>query len=341
MSKLKVFVSSSQTKRELEYDREIAKIAILELQLEPVMFEGLSARSKDRRAVYIDEVKNCDIFVLILWKTLRPAVKKEFDEAISNNRPILIFVKTLHCGEERDADLRKFLHGIQGTDRADWGESVPYIPFYVHYDTLRDLKKRMKEGIIAEISRMLAREPISTYTRQELYELGTRITRQARRQLFLFEQTPCLVFGPREYGQPINEALFYEKEYYLALQEWIELVDQDTTRQFLYFFNAQATKEEVQKHPNPSQVKETLVTLKEKEKQTGERFRLIPSPPNYSGPIALGDNWFAFWLVGEADAVTISFVNEKVSDAVSRNFHQMGSRRISLEKLLKDLKLNF
>jgi hypothetical protein len=262
------------------------------------MFEGLPAMSKDRQDVYIDEVKNCDIFVLILWKTLRPAVKRKFNEAISNNRPILIFVKTLHFGEERDADLLEFLHGIQSTKRADWGESAPYIPFYVQYDTLRDLKKRMKEGIIAEISRMLAREPITTYTRQELYELGTRITRQARRQLFLFEQTPCLVLGPREYGQPSNEALFYENEYHLALKEWIELVDQDTTRQFLYFFNAQATKEEVQKHTHPSQVKETLVTLKEKEKQTGGRFRLIPSLPNYSGPIALGGQLVCFLACG-------------------------------------------
>jgi len=49
VSKLRVFVSSSQAKRELEYDREIAKRVVEELQLEPIMFEGLPAMSKARR----------------------------------------------------------------------------------------------------------------------------------------------------------------------------------------------------------------------------------------------------------------------------------------------------
>ncbi len=334
MSKLKVFVSSSQRMRELEYDREIAKIAILELQLEPVMFEGLPAMSKDVEDAYIDEVKNCDIFVLILWKTLRSAVEREFNEALSNNSPILIFVKTLHSGEERDKALLKFLHGIQGTDGADWGESAPYIPFYVHYDTLGDLKKRMKEGIIAEISRMLAREPMTTHTKQELYELSTRIVKSAKRRLFLFERTPCLLFGPRE-------AVFYEKEYYDALSEWIQLVEKDSARQFLLFFDPQSTKDEVAKHPKERpRVREALATLKESEERTGGRFRLTPSPPNYSGRMGLGDDWFAFWLVGQEDAVCISLVNEKFSDALSRIFHQMGSKQVTEAELARLLGLD-
>jgi hypothetical protein len=44
--------------------------------------------------------------------------------------------------------------------------------------------------------------------------------------------------------------------------------------------------------------------------------------------------------VGEADAVTVSFVNEKVSDAVSRNFHQMGSKRVAEEELVQLLGLD-
>jgi len=338
VSKLRVFVSSSQTKRELEYDREIAKRVVEELQLEPIMFEGLPAMSKALEDSYIDEVRNCDIFVLILWKTLRPAVKREFNEATCNNKPILIFVKALRHGEERDVELRQFLQGI---DKEDWGKGLPYIPFYKYYDTLGDLEKGLREGIIGEISRKLAREPMTTRTRQEMYELGSRIARQATRRLFIFEQTPCLVFGPRDYAQPIDEASFYEKEFYLALSEWIKLVEQDTTREFLYFFNPQATRKEVTEHPKRSEVKEALKRLKETEGRTGGRFRLIPSPPNYSGPMALGDNWFAFWLVGQADAVSVSFVNEKIADALSHIFHEMESKGIILPELLKDLELSF
>lgn len=334
MSKLRVFISSSQAKRELEYDREIAKIAILELQLEPVMFEGLPAMSKACEDAYIDEVKNCDILVLILWKTLRPAVKREFNEALSNNRRILIFVKTLHPGEECDADLLEFLQGIELSDGPDRRESAPYIPFYVHYDTLEGLKKRMKEGIIAEISRMLAREPMTTHTRQEMYELGTLIARSAKRRLFLFERTPCLLFGPRE--------VYFEEEYHDALQEWIRLVNQDLTREFLYLFDLQATKEELTRHPeNRSRVKDAIATLKKTERDTSARFQLtMPSSPNYSGPLALGDDWLAFWLIGQEDAVCISLVNEKFSGALSRIFHQMGSKRVTEEELLKLLGLD-
>ena len=334
MGKLRVFISSSQAKRELEYDREIAKIAILELQLEPVMFEGLPAMSKAREDAYIDEVKKCDILVLFLWKTLRPAVKREFDEAFSNNRPILIFVKTLHPGEERDADLLEFLQGIEDSDGPDRRESAPYIPFYVHYRTLEELKKRIKEGIIAQISRMLAREPITTHTRQEMYELGTRIARSAKRRFFLFERTPCLFFGPRD--------VHFEKEYYDALQEWIELVNQDLTTEFLYLFDLQATKEELTRHPeNRSRVKDAIAALKKTERNTSARFQLtMPSSPNFSGPLGLGDNWLAFWVVGQEDAVCISMVNEKFSDALSRIFHQMVSKRVTEEELLKLLELD-
>ncbi|MCL0065432.1 DUF4062 domain-containing protein [Dehalococcoidia bacterium] len=307
MGKLRVFVSSSQAKRELEYDREIAKIAILELQLEPVMFEGLQAMSKACEDAYIDEVKNCDILVLILWKTLRSAVKREFDEALSNNRPILIFVKTLHPGEECDPYLLEFLQGIEPIDGPDRRESAPYIPFYVHYNTLEELKKRIKEGIITEISRMLAREPMTTHTRQGMYELGTRIVRSAKRRLFLFELTPCLLFGPRK--------VHWEQEYYDALQEWIRLVEQSSARQFLYFFDLQSTREELTRHPeNRSRVKDAIATLKKTERDTTARFQLtMPSSPNYSGPMGLGDDWLAFWLVGQDDAVAISLVNAKLS----------------------------
>jgi len=57
--------------------------------------------------------------------------------------------------------------------------------------------------------------------------------------------------------------------------------------------------------------------------------------------MGLGDDWFAFWIVGQEDAVSVSFVDEKVSDALSRIFHQMGSKRISLEELFEDLELSF
>ncbi|MBI2908712.1 MAG: DUF4062 domain-containing protein [Chloroflexi bacterium] len=216
MRKLRVFISSYI--RELAYEREVVAKTVQSLRLEPTWFEGFTPMSKFLEESYLDEVRGCDIFLLIVGKTLRQAVKREYEEAVKASKPILILVKRLQQWEEkeREEDLRIFLGQAAAVSPAD--DIVPYIPFYSHYSTLSELENKVAEGITSEIARKLSREPIITQTRQEMYELGTSMVVSARTRLCIAQRTPSLFFGPRAYSGPGAEKLPHEVEFNKALE---------------------------------------------------------------------------------------------------------------------------
>ena len=218
MSKLKVFISSAID--ELEYEREVATRTIENLNLEPSIFEGFPAMSKTLEDAYIDAVKNCDIFVLILWKSLRPAVEREYLEAVQNSKSILIFVKMLKEGEEREDRLNEFLGTTKS--RGEEGINAANIRFYKHYRSLADLEEGLRDGIISEINRKITRTVITTNTREQMYELGTNIILSARKRLCIIQQTPSLLLGCRPYNAPEEEKILYAAKFHNALCEWID-----------------------------------------------------------------------------------------------------------------------
>ncbi|MFQ5854550.1 MAG: DUF4062 domain-containing protein [Anaerolineae bacterium] len=227
MNTIKVFISSALD--ELEYEREIATRLVRQLNLEPSVFEGFPAMSKTLEDAYIDEVRDCDVFVLLLWKTLRPAVELEYGEAIRNNKPILLFVKMLKDNEEREPKLNKFL----GLVRKMEGENTEaaHVRFYKHYRSLAELEEGLRQGIIGEINRRLRRTVMVTHTRKEMYELGTNIILAAQRRLCIAQQTPSLFLGPREYLAPESERIAYEMDFSEALRTWIGKAVDDPERE--------------------------------------------------------------------------------------------------------------
>lgn len=44
--------------------------------------------------------------------------------------------------------------------------------------------------------------------------------------------------------------------------------------------------------------------------------------------MTVGDNWFAIWVMGEHNAVAISYVNEQVSEALVESPEPAGSRNL-------------
>lgn len=333
MSKIKVFISSAID--ELEYEREIASRVVKSLNFEPLVFEGFPAMSKTLEDAYIDEVKACDIFVLILWKNLRPAVEREYAEAVRGNKSVLIFVKMLKEGEERDSRLQVFLGDLKR--KSESSPEAARIRFYKHYRALAELEEGLRDSIVGEVNRKLARTMITTHSRQEMYELGTSIILAARKRLYIAQQTPSLFFGPRDYFASDAEKVSYELHFYNALQQWIEGAFEDKERECIYLYNAQSTKIEVERYQLQDRVKDNILMLMQKQGRSGHRVRISSAPTRFSGPIAVGDNWFAIWVMGDENAVSISYVSEQVADALAVIFRQLGSKITTANNLLEEL----
>jgi hypothetical protein len=318
---------------ELEYEREIAARVIRSLNLQPSVFEGLPAMSKDLEDAYLDEVRSCDLFVLVVWKSLRPPVLREYEEATRANRPVLIFVKLAREYEKRERKLATFLGKIRRMTQAEANQAC--VRFYKHYRTLEDFEVELKKGIIEEIERRLSESVKVTTTRQGLYELGTSIVELARQRLCILQRTPSFFFESKG---------FYEEEFRNALAGWIEKARQDPERELIYLYRANKTSEEIAKSADGQalvrHIKETIATYKHIELETKGRLRFSSLPPNYQGPIfAVGDDRFAIWFTGEDQATAISYTNAKLSDCFADLFRELASRTTTEGDLLTELGL--
>ncbi len=113
-SELLVFISSIMNKDldDLTQEREEAEKAIQSLYLTaPWRFESTPASSERVDLVYLNKVKACDLFIVILNKSITKPVLREYDEANRNKKPILVFIKK--NGDVRTPDLKAFIGSLQ------------------------------------------------------------------------------------------------------------------------------------------------------------------------------------------------------------------------------------
>ncbi len=268
---IKGFISSAS--EELEYDREVACESLREMNVSPVLFEVFPAMSQSPLESCLDEVRNSDIFVMLLWKSLRPAVHEEYTEAVRRGKPILVLVKSLNENEERDAGLKEFLAGLSAGSQTHLVRRVTW----KHYRRLADLRGAVRDSIATEIAKFY-KEPIHTLTREEMYELGTSIVRHAQKRLYLFQRTPSLVLGARDYLAQDATKYAHEREFADALHAWMTDNYRAVDREFLCLFSPEATKREMrltglQQHaPYVSAVRKRNRTRKEHRR--GQRISL-------------------------------------------------------------------
>jgi len=137
MEKIRVFISSSLS--ELESEREIAQKTLVQLNLEPVMFEILPAMDKTLENAYVDAIKDAHIFILILWKDLTEAVEKEYNIAIECGIPILMLVKIPTFREARTQRLENLINIAANQNQT--------VPFRKNFRTLSQLEHEIKEGV--------------------------------------------------------------------------------------------------------------------------------------------------------------------------------------------------
>jgi len=110
---LKVFVSSVMRRslENLSAEREAARSAIEHLN--PIAcawsFENEPASTKRLRDSYIDEVKSCDLMVLIVGSTMTLAVRDEVNTARDHSKGILAFASDLPGRGPEAAELLRVL----------------------------------------------------------------------------------------------------------------------------------------------------------------------------------------------------------------------------------------
>ena len=89
---LMVFVSSLIN--ELSQERQVLQQAITAFGItKPWVFEYTPASSEPIIQSYIEKVRQCDFFILLIDKSISNAVENEINEAIANQKPILAFIK--------------------------------------------------------------------------------------------------------------------------------------------------------------------------------------------------------------------------------------------------------
>lgn len=337
---INIFISSAMT--ELEYDREIAQRALLNMNANPVLFEVLPAMNQSAADSYLEEVRNCNIFIMLVWKSLRPAVRREYEEAVKWNKPILVFVKTLTENEKCDDELRQFLNSLatESPERCVWQTT------YKYYRGVRELEDVIKESVSGEIAKFY-REPIHTLSREEMYELATSIIKSTHKRLYVFQRTPSIILGARDYLAQNQTKYAYETEFIATLQEWVKNNHEVPDREFLYLFSPDATKKELEadggkllKHTGYiKEVKRRIGEIIDLRDKTGYRFK-VGLVDVVSGPLVIGDNRFALWVLGGDDAVLISQENEKICSIVVRILRAHSQKSVTVKEILSEIGIN-
>lgn len=335
---INVFISSSMT--ELEYDRQIAEQALKDMNANPVLFEVFPAMSYSPNESYREEVRYCDIFLLLLWKSLSEPVLEEYYTAVKHSKPVLIFVKSLIRDEKREDDLKNFLKELESPLGPAKHSKLRLT--YKTYRKVDELRVAVRDSVAAEIAKFY-REPVYTMAQNEMYELGTSIIpsiiQYAQRRLYVFQRTPSLILGARPYTADDSKKYAYEREFADVLQKWISANYELADKEFVYLFSAKATEKEIRGEPLEERVKDNVRRLKEIEVESDRRFRIEMLDVPMSGPLIVGDNRYAIWVLGEDQAVSISQENKGISDILVMILNSYSQKRLSNEEMLSVLGL--
>ena len=322
---------------ELEYDRQIAEQELKNMNVNPVVFEVFPALSSSPCKACREEVDSCDIFLMILWKVDSPAVWEEYDEALRQNMPILVLVKSLVGDEERKRSLRKRLVAFSSDSSAHSSARLTYKT----YRKIDELREVVRESVAAEIARIYE-DPVYTDARNKMYELGTSIIRDAERRLYLFQRTPSLILSSRDYLADDSTKWGYEREFENTLWAWVNMHER-VDREFLYLFSTEATRREIEDVPPESKgeyvadVRSRVTKLMKIEEKSGHRFRIAMVDVPICGPLIVGDNRYAIWVLGSDQAVSISQYNKKICDILAMMLNSHGQKHVNVKEILDRL----
>jgi tetratricopeptide (TPR) repeat protein len=140
MKKLNVFLSSAMT-GELDCERTGLIVSFKTDSALQCFFDLYAieqhASPRSIQDAYINEVRNSDIFILLLDKQLRSAVRAEFNEARNSNLKIFVYFR--NRTDQRDSDLAEFI-----------GQEACQYHYGSFYETI-DLCEKVKNDILSDL----------------------------------------------------------------------------------------------------------------------------------------------------------------------------------------------
>jgi hypothetical protein len=315
MKQIEVFISS--TMDELAYERETAQEVIRRFSLSPSLFELFPAMSLSPTQAFLEGVRGCDLFVLILYREASKPVLAELQEAVACDKSIIVLVRASEG--KRDDDVQKLLDGLRGRSKAS------VVPQYVYkeFGTLAQFREALRHALANEMSRRF-QPPLHTMTREAMYDLGTQMVQCAQRRVAVYQRTPTYFLGCRPYGAPAGEEWGCENRFLEALNSWIARARKDRKREFVYAFSKDDTLKLMAAQPPALQrsmkklLKDRLTFCKRVERESRQRLRFGPLLTE-SVPLAVGDGSVAFMLLwSEGTALCIRQENRAIADVMVR-----------------------
>ncbi len=142
MAPYRIFISSilNRSTEDLSAEREAAREAIESIKpiTEAWAFEAEPASTKPLLDSYLDEVKACDLFVLIVGRHLTEPVRHEYETAHLHGKLTLIFAKSTNL---REPQLEQLLRSAD----------LKYDPF----ESATDLAEKVKSAVVQHIRDLL------------------------------------------------------------------------------------------------------------------------------------------------------------------------------------------
>jgi hypothetical protein len=91
--------------------------------------------------------------------------------------------------------------------------------------------------------------------------------------------------------------------------------------------------------PFLSDVAKRIVEYKDAERRSGERLRFLPIDEPFSGPMTVGDNRFAIWILGKDSAVSLSQENDLLATHLAQQLDQHVKESVPTKTILDELGL--
>jgi len=323
MNEVKVFVSSREI--ELMNFRKVSKQVIEKLNMYPVLFEEKNvATNKNTNKAYIEDVENCHIFILILWKSMSVPVRDEYTTAVKEHKPILIFEREIFEKEVRDPSLNEFLDEYQLGTSQNFRNTVKS-KFRTETEFSATLKESLKEELISAFER-----PVRLYDRSKMYKEGSKLIEQAEKRLYIFQRKATLFYANEdlkdEFGEEDLELNYrnFELDFAKNLRTWIVDKNNFGDIKFAYIFDMSLTKRKINKIRNEEArsriidlIKENLLFFKNIEKQSKDKFKFTALDTPVSGPLMIADNYYGLWILGQRNSISIYHENERISSVLA------------------------
>ncbi|MBZ5694477.1 MAG: DUF4062 domain-containing protein [Acidobacteriia bacterium] len=267
---------------------------------------------------YVQQVRRCEMVILILAPVDTSSVhadyykfvQAEIDVAISEGKPLLVFIRKGTYPPEADSFV----------------DSIRKMGFSRVFENSSQLYHLATQSIVNEFIRRYSAKPELFTSRKATYDFLGRFIRKVTRRLVLSQLTPTPLLGPRRDHH--HEQLLYK--------EFLAVLKQSTAPagpEVILLFNEQQTLEELKSRQNDYDAKRFSACCDELLKYTSNRFRVIAAPRE-TIPYVVVDDKYAFGPVIHNKTLVIAHESAYVSTELYKmaNDLAVGSPRHGIDR---------